>query len=205
WCNDCESSATSTDRSLSGSFVSCPFFQVTFVTWRRSASAFARSSTSLELSSVAVRVEVLLAQPQDLLHARLVRAHRAVGCRRLEVAVEHRPERALAVAAGVLGDAVIDESRLAFLGDEPGVLQQAEMPRDVRLRDAQDARQLGDVEPVLREDPEQPEARGVGQEPEEGRGLLHIYKSTYIDTDWSTGEKKGRLKAAPPYCAEAPA
>ena len=42
WCSACDSIATSTDASCIGSFSSSPFFQITFDTRRRRASALAR-------------------------------------------------------------------------------------------------------------------------------------------------------------------
>ena len=44
----------------------------------------------------------------------------------------------LAVGSRILGDAVIDVAGLALLGDETRVLEQAEMPRHARLRNAED-------------------------------------------------------------------
>ena len=41
------------------------------------------------------------------------------------------------------------------------------MARDARLRDAEDAREFGDVESLLREDAQQAQARRVGEEAEE--------------------------------------
>src|SRR5678816_4525119 len=96
--------------------------------------------------------------------------------------VEQRPQRTVAIRACSLHDAVIDVARFALLGHEAGVLQQAEVSRDVRLRNAQDAGELGDIEPIGREDAKQPQPRRVGKEPRERGRLLHIYKSTYIDT-----------------------
>jgi len=56
------------------------------------------------------------------------------------------------------------------------------MTRDIRLRGAQDPGQFRDVEPVLREHPQQAEARRVTEQSEQGRGALHeISESTYID------------------------
>jgi hypothetical protein len=54
--------------------------------------------------------------------------------------------------------------------------------RDVGLRDVEDARQLGNVEAVPREDAEEPQTRRIGKKAKKRRRLLHIYKSTYIDT-----------------------
>ena len=77
--------------------------------------------------------------------------------------------------------AVVAEAAVALLADQPGVLQQAEMPRDARLRQAEDAGQLGDVQALAREHPQQAQPRLVAEQPVERRRLLHIYKSTCID------------------------
>src|SRR5207247_11434300 len=75
---------------------------------------------------------------------------------------------------------VVHEARLALLGDETRILEESEMPRDARLGDAEDSRELGDVEPLLRERAQQAEARRVRKEPEERRGLLHASLNIHI-------------------------
>src|SRR6185503_6287665 len=115
------------------------------------------------------------------LGAGFIRAHRSIRRRRFEMRVEQRPERGLAVGARLLGHAVIDVAGFAFLGEQPRVLQQPEVSRDVGLCDAENPRQLRDVEAVLREHAEEAKPRRIREQAEEGRSLLHIYKSTYID------------------------
>jgi hypothetical protein len=56
------------------------------------------------------------------------------------------------------------------------------MSRDAGLGDPQDAGQFRDVQALEREEPEEPEPDLVPEQPIERRGLLHIYKSTLIDT-----------------------
>ena len=88
-------------------------------------------------------------------------------------------------------------SLFRLLGDEPGVFEQPEVPGDARLRHAENAGQLADVEAVLRQDAEEPQAGGVGQEPKQGGGALHrIYESTYVDTRWSTAPHEFRAHRA---------
>ena len=50
------------------------------------------------------------------------------------------------------------------------------MARDPGLREAEDAGELGDVEPVAREHPQQAKPRLVAQQAKERGGLFHIYK-----------------------------
>ena len=57
------------------------------------------------------------------------------------------------------------------------------MPRHARLREPEDAGQLGDVQPLARQHPQQPQPRLVAEQPVERRRLLHIYKSTFIDVN----------------------
>ena len=130
-----------------------------------------------------MRVEVLLAKPQHFLQPRIVRAHGAVGGGRRELRVEQRPERPVAVDAPFVREPVVDEARFALFGDQARVLEQPQVPGHARLRDAEDAGELGDVEAILREHAQQPQPRGVAEQPKQGGCLLHrIYKSTYIDT-----------------------
>ena len=76
---------------------------------------------------------------------------------------------------------VVGEAGVLLLDDEAGVLQQPEMARDARLRQAEDAGELGDVQPLARQHAQQAQPRLVAEQPVERRGLLHIYKSTCID------------------------
>ena len=65
--------------------------------------------------------------------------------------VEKRPERRVAVGTGVVRNLVVDEPCLPFLGDEPRVLQQPQVARDAGLGNSQNARQLADIEAILRQ------------------------------------------------------
>src|SRR5678815_4835042 len=135
-----------------------------------------------ELARVTMGVEVFLAQPQHLLRTRIVGADRTIGRCRFEMCIEQRPQRAVAIRPRVFGDAVIHIAGFALLGDETSVFQQSKVPRHIGLRHAEDARQLGDVEAVPGENAEQSQSRRVGEKTKKRRRLLHIYKSTYIDT-----------------------
>src|SRR6476646_10534720 len=106
---------------------------------------------------------------------------------------EERPQGTVAVRPRGFRHAVVDVARFTLLGNQAGVLQEPEVPGDVRLRDAEDAGQFGHVETVGRQNAKQPQPRRVGKEPKKRGRLLHIYKSTYIDTTEST---VGRLKPA---------
>ncbi len=87
---------------------------------------------------------------------------------------------ALTVVPRILVEPVVDEAGLALFGDEAGVLEQAQMPRHARLGRAEDARELGDVEAILGEHAQQPEAGGVAEEAEEGGGALHTSINLHI-------------------------
>ena len=52
------------------------------------------------------------------------------------------------------------------------------MPRDARLRQAEDAGELGDVQALAAQDAQQAQPRLVAEQPVERRRLTHIYKST---------------------------
>ena len=91
---------------------------------------------------------------------------------------EERPQWTVAIRPRCFRHAVIDVTCFALLGNEGGVLQEPEVPGDVRLRDAEDAGQFGHVETVGRQHAKQPQPRRVGKEPKERGRLLHIYKST---------------------------
>ena len=67
------------------------------------------------------------------------------------------------------------ENGILVPGDEPGLLEEPEVARDARLRHAKDARELGDVEAILGEHAEQPEPRGVAEQPKQGGCALHAY------------------------------
>jgi len=53
--------------------------------------------------------------------------------------------------------------------------------RDARLREAEDAGQLGDVQAFFRQDAQEPQPGLVAEQPVERGDLFHIYKSTCID------------------------
>ena len=130
-------------------------------------------------------LEVLFAEPSDLLEPGIVRTSDIGRRRLLELLLEQPPERRMSVdpAADVRGDHVVGESGLPLFADEPAVLQEAEMPRDSRLRDTQNAGQLGHVQPLGRQQPQQPEPRLVAEKAVESRRVTHIYKSTFIDVN----------------------
>ena len=66
---------------------------------------------------------------------------------------EQRPQRTESIdaLADGRGEAVVRESGFAFFGDEAGVLEESEMPRDTRLRDAENTGELGDVQALGRQ------------------------------------------------------
>ena len=61
------------------------------------------------------------------------------------------------------------------------VSEQPEVPRHARLGDAEDAGELRDIQAFSGQHPQDPQARLVAEQPEQGRRVLHIYKSIYID------------------------
>ena len=128
----------------------------------------------------AVRLEVLFAQPEHLLEARFVGAHGRIGRRLPELHLEHRPERRPAVhaVANRGRDAVVGEACVLLLDDQTGLLEQAQVARDTRLGEAEDAGELGDVQTLGREDPQEAEPRLVAQQAIQRRGVFHITKST---------------------------
>src|SRR5439155_18488670 len=92
-----------------------------------------------------------------------------------------RPHRAVAIA-GLARDAVVSEPGLLLLRDEPGVLEQAEMAGDARLREPEDAGELRHVQALARERPKQPQPGLVAEQPIQRGRLPHIYESTFIDS-----------------------
>ncbi len=149
----------------------------------------------------AVRLEVLLPQPQDLLQSRLVLACRGGPAHLGELRVEQRPQR-LGRASGVRmppvvgpelqlgaygsvgrleGQPVVREACFAFLAHEADVLQEAEMPGHAGLGDAQDSCELGDVQALAVEQAQQPQAGVVAEKPVQRSSGCHIYKCRYID------------------------
>ena len=72
-------------------------------------------------------VEILLPQPEHLLQPRFVGAHRHI-VRPVELRAEHRRQRVVAGGIERRREAVVAEPAIAFLRDEAGVLEQAQMP-----------------------------------------------------------------------------
>ena len=116
-------------------------------------------------------VEALTPMPQQVLQPGVVFAHLPVSGSG-ERAVEQRPHHRRDVAA-VTGQAVIDESGFAFFGDQPGVLEHAEMARHAGLRHGNDTGQLRHVDAFLGEDAQQAKAGAVSEHPEQRSGVSH--------------------------------
>ena len=110
-----------------------------------------------------VPLEVLLAEPQHLLQPGPIRLHGRVVRGPVELIPERGPQRVQPVLRGVR-QPVIGESGVFLFDDEPGLLQQLEVPRHARLREAEDAGQLRDIEPFLPEHPQQPEPGLVAEQ-----------------------------------------
>ena len=135
-----------------------------------------------QLSRVAVRFEVFLAQAEHFLKARLIFPDCAVPGGGSKLCVQQRPEGGVAVGTTLVRQPVINETCFALLRDEAGVLQEAQVPGDARLGNAQNPGQLADIETVLDQNPQKAQPRPVRKQPKEARGALHnIYKSTYVD------------------------
>jgi hypothetical protein len=128
-----------------------------------------------------VRLEVLLPQPQHLVQPRIVGPHARIVGRLEKLRVEHRPQRIVPLVAQRAREAVVAEAAVLLLFDEPGLLEQPEVPRHARLGEAEDARQLRDVEAFAREDANQPQPRLVAEQPVKGGDVPHIYKSICVD------------------------
>ena len=132
-----------------------------------------------ELAGVgAVGVEVLAALAQHLLRA----ARRRRGRRRTRPASANcacrcaqRPARRPSDGGGV--EAVVGEAAGGLLGDQAGVLEQAEVARDAGLGEAEHGGELGDVEALPGQHPQQAEPDVFAEQPVERGGLIHIYKS----------------------------
>ncbi len=125
--------------------------------------------TGVARIGAAVGVEVLLAQPQHFLQPRLVRADDRIGRRVLELSLEHRPQRVVAIGAQGGRKGVVGEAGVLLLDNQAGIFQQAEMARHAGLREAEDAGQLRDVQPLARQHPQQPEPGLVAEQPVERR------------------------------------
>ncbi len=145
------------------------------------------ASSRHELSLVGVRTRVRcrssLFAAAGLLRAARCRRDRPRLPRALELVLQQHPQRRVSVetAANVRRNGVVGEAGLAILADEPAVLEQPEMARHTRLGNAENAGQLGHVQPLLAQQPEQPQPDVVAEQPIEGRRLNHIYKSTLMD------------------------
>src|SRR6185503_5347660 len=101
---------------------------------------------------------------------------------------QHRGQRVVVAAEGGR-QAVVAEPAVALLADQPGVLEHAEVARYARLRQAEHAGELGDVEALARQHSQQAQARLVAKQPIQRRRLFHIYESTFIDTTLASGER----------------
>src|SRR5713101_6950430 len=66
------------------------------------------------------------------------------------------------------------------------------------MRQAEDPRQLGDVEPLAPQDAQEPEPRLVAKQPVEASRIPHINKSTLIDVTCARGSPGGPLALQPP-------
>jgi hypothetical protein len=78
---------------------------------------------------------------------------------------------------GVGAETIVGEPAGRLLGDQAGVLEQAQVARDAGLGEAEDGGELGDVEALAGQHPEEPEPDGFSQQAVDGGGLIHIYKS----------------------------
>jgi hypothetical protein len=137
-----------------------------------------------------VRVEILLSEATNLLEPRVVGAAGFRPSGMLELRLQQHPQRRVSIHAITHrgGDRVIRESRLALLAEQSTVLEQPQVARHPRLRDAKDARELGDVQALQGHQPQEPQPGLVAEQPVQGRGISHIYKSTSIDVDLASHE-----------------
>ena len=58
------------------------------------------------------------------------------------------------------------------------------------LRQAENAGELRDIEPLMSQHPEEPKARFVAEKTVEAGRLLHINESTFIDVVFASGPKR---------------
>ncbi len=65
------------------------------------------------------------------------------------------------------------------------------MARHTRLGQAQDGGQLGHVQLLERQQPEQPQTGLVAEQAKEAGVQIHIYKSTSNDMSWPAGAAQG--------------
>ncbi len=129
------------------------------------------------MSGRLVRIEVFLPQAPHFLQPGLVRPPGRGAGERREMRFEQRPDRAETVRAVAerVGDPVVGVAGLPLLRDQRRVLEQAEMAGDAGLGEAEDAGQLGDVEALVSQQPQEPQPDVVSEEPEERRSANHIY------------------------------
>ena len=140
---------------------------------RPGGPAPARHELTLVGVRAGVRVEVLLAQPPHLGQPRIVRAA-GLGPRGLgELGLEERGQRSRAVLARQerRRRPEVGVAAFALLDDQPGILQQAQVPGHAGLRDPEDARQLADVEAFGRQQAQNPQPGVVAEQPEQAGGL----------------------------------
>src|SRR5204862_921437 len=120
--------------------------------------------------------ELLLAVAEDLLEARVV----ALGVEGADLAAQEVPGAAEGGGRGGRGgEPVVGPAAVALLLDEAALLEEAQVTGDAGLRDAQDRRELAHVEPLLLQEPEDPQPGLVAQEAEEPGRLFHISKYRY--------------------------
>ena len=126
-------------------------------------------------------LEVLSPQPQHFLQPRFIRLDERRIRRRVELRLQQRPQRALAVILHAGGQAIKAVGAVALLDDQPGFLEEPEVPRHARLRQPQDAGELLDVEAVLVEHPQQPQPGLVPEQTVQRGRRFHIYQSRLVD------------------------
>ena len=142
----------------------------------RAQAAQLRPGTSWP-ASVPCGVEVLAAVPQHLLEPRVVGPGGGGGAGLVELRLQVGPEPRQAAADGGGVEAVVGEAARGLLGDQARVLEEAEVARDAGLRQAEHGGELGDVQALAGEHPEEPEPDGLPEQAVERGGLIHIYKS----------------------------
>src|SRR5438034_1284036 len=107
---------------------------------------------------------------------RFVRADRRILVGIAELRIEEGAERTLRVGSQRGREPIKTEAPVLLFLNESRVLQQAKMARHAGLGEAKDASQLGDVEALAPEDPQQAQPRLVAKEAVQGRSLFHIYQ-----------------------------
>ena len=142
----------------------------------RAQAAQLRPGTSWP-ASVPCAVEVLAALPQHLLQPRIVGPGGGGGAGLVELRLQVGPEARQAPVDGGGVEAVVGEAARGLLGDQARVLEQAEVARDAGLGEAEDGGELGDVEALAGQHPEEAEPDVFPEQAVERGGLIHIYKS----------------------------